>query len=86
MVAGTGRPWLSTWRQPGPSPDAGFVSSWWGVLGQYSDPKDMEVGMSTPQAETERHCAHGQRLEQNEGSGRGSCCVVTAAVQLLTCV
>ena len=44
MMAGRGHSWLSTWRQPGPSPDAGFISSWWGVLGQYSDPMDMEVG------------------------------------------
>lgn len=58
MVVATGRLWLSAWRQLGPSLDAGFVSSWWGVLGQYSEPKDMEVGASIPQVETERHCAH----------------------------
>ena len=69
----------------GPQPGCRLYLFLVGVLGQYSDPMDMEVGASILQAETEWHCARGEQLAQSKGSGSSSCYVILV-VQSLTCV
>ena len=70
----------------GPQPGCRLYLFLVGVLGQYSDPMDVEVGASILQAETEWHCARGEQLAQSKGSGSSSCYVILLVVQSLTCV